>query len=334
MRLAFTFSALFASTAFAGSIAPSYEIGKWQGFRAAAVSYTFDDNLPKQYSVAVPMFDAKGFKLTLFTVSDWVKSWDPLQKAAANGHEVASHAATHANFGSLTDDARARECIDSKTAINAHIADHPCVTIAYPYCVGGNDAITSQSYIAARGCSGEIIPPTPANFMNVSSIACGSEGSVKTPNDFNEQVEKAAAAGGWCVFLIHALDDDKGYSPLPSATLQSSLDYVHAQPDRFWVQSFGNVIRYIKERDRASVTETSSTDTMLMINVTDDLENSIYNFPLTIRRRLPTGWDSAVVRQAGRPIATQIITIHDAKYVMFDVVPDTGEVTITRRDSR
>ena len=54
-----------ASTAIvvrAGSVAAPYEIGTWEGFRPAAITYTFDDNLPNQYAIAVPMFHAAGFK--------------------------------------------------------------------------------------------------------------------------------------------------------------------------------------------------------------------------------------------------------------------------------
>src|SRR3974377_2179032 len=53
---------------FAGSVAAPYEVGMWEGFRPAAISYTFDDNLASQYSTAVPMFHAAGFRMTLNTV--------------------------------------------------------------------------------------------------------------------------------------------------------------------------------------------------------------------------------------------------------------------------
>jgi oligosaccharide reducing-end xylanase len=48
-----------------------YELGTWPGFRQAAVSYTFDDGCSNQFAIALPMFNQFGFKLTLFTVTDW-----------------------------------------------------------------------------------------------------------------------------------------------------------------------------------------------------------------------------------------------------------------------
>ncbi len=71
-RVAFFFiMTSIAFTSRAGTVAAPYQIGTWRGFRPAAISFTFDDNLPNQYAVAVPMFNAKGFKITLFTVSSW-----------------------------------------------------------------------------------------------------------------------------------------------------------------------------------------------------------------------------------------------------------------------
>ena len=331
MKLALLFAAAFTTTAFAGTVASPYEIGKWQGFRTAAVSYTFDDDLPRQYSVAVPMFNAKGFKLTLFTVTNWVGSWSPIQSAAAAGHEVASHTVTHRSLGTLSTADQATECNNSKSIINANVTNQKCLTLAYPNCSEGNDSITAQSYIAARGCSGQIVPATPANFMNISSLICGSAGSVKTATDFNNMANNAANSGGWCVFLIHALDNDSGFSPLSSSILQSSVNFMDANRSRFWVQSFLNVVRYIRERNAASVSQPSSTATTVTVSVTDGLDNSIYSFPITLRRPLPTGWASAIATQSGRNLGAQIVTINTIKFVMFDVVPDTGDVILTKQ---
>ena len=61
-------------------------------------------------------------------------------------------------------------------------------------------------------------------------------------------------------------------------------------PSKFWVSSFSNVVRYIKERNDVNVIEVSNTGETITVQVTDGLNNTIYNFPVTIRRRLPDGW--------------------------------------------
>jgi hypothetical protein len=43
--------ALGRSAGLAGSVPAPYEIGTWQGFRAAAITYTFDDSCYNQCSI-------------------------------------------------------------------------------------------------------------------------------------------------------------------------------------------------------------------------------------------------------------------------------------------
>jgi oligosaccharide reducing-end xylanase len=331
----FSIMALTTSVSLAGSVPAPYEIGTWWGFRPAAISYTFDDGCSNQFVVAIPMFDAKGFKLTLFSVvgatSGMFPGWSKLQNAAAKGHEIASHTLTHPNLAQLPDSQQTTELKDSQAAINANVSGQKCLTLAYPYCVEASEALTSQYYIAARTCSGQIVPSTPANFMNISSVGCGPLGSpVATFQDFTNTANQALIARGWCVYLIHGIDNNGGYSPLPSATLQTSVNYFSANRDKFWVETFGNVVRYIKERDAASIRETASGDNSITLQVTDHLDRSIYNHPITLRRPLPANWPDAVVSQNHQPVSAQIVDVASKKYVMFDVVPDGGDVIISK----
>jgi oligosaccharide reducing-end xylanase len=330
--------AITASVSLAGSVAAPYEIGTWRGFRAAAISYTFDDGCSNQFTVAIPMFDARGFKLTLFSVvgatNGMFPGWSKLQAAAAGGHEIASHTLTHPNLGQLSDSQQATELKESQAAINANVSGQKCLALAYPFCAEANEALTSQYYIAARTCSGQIVPATPANFMSISSFACGSQGSVQTTQDFNNRANDAVTTNGWCVYLIHGIDHDGGYSPVSTATLQGSVDYMSANQDKFWVETFGNVARYILERNVASVKETSSRDDSLTLQVTDNLTDSIFNYPITLRRPLPANWPAAVVSQNHKSVSAQIVDVASKKYVMFDVVPDGGDIIISKHALR
>jgi peptidoglycan/xylan/chitin deacetylase (PgdA/CDA1 family) len=319
------------TSASAGSVAAPYEIATWRGFRAAAVSYTFDDDLANQYAKAVPMFDAKGFKLTLFTVTKWLPGgdWTPVQNAAAHGHEIASHTVTHPHLGAETAEQVSNELANSRIAIESNVPGQKGLTLAYPYCEPPVDfSIVSSNYIAARGCSGRLVPANPPDFLNISSFVCGSLGL--SGEQMNSRADAADAANAWCVYLIHAIDDDKGYSPIPSAELQATLDHMSASPEKFWVETFGNVVRYIRERNAASVTETFATDSRIVVSLTDDLDNSIYNYPVTLRRPLPVGWTSASVTQNGKPVAARVIPMSAVDVVTFDAIPNGGEIVILK----
>jgi oligosaccharide reducing-end xylanase len=319
------------NAAYSGTIAPPYQVGNWPGFRTAAVSYTFDDGCSNQFAVAIPMFNEFNYDLTLFTVTGWGPNWTNLQNAASGGHEVASHTITHPNFSGLSDAQQTTELATSQNDINSHVTGQKCVTIAYPYCATGNKPLCAQYYIAARGCQGYIEGNTPGDFMNISSIGCGSLGAVQTAADFNTKFASTASSKGWCVFLIHGIDNDGGYSPLTSAALRAGLEYLDARRSTFWVSTFGNVARYIKERNAVSVAESSNTGDSITLQVTDTLDNTLYNYPITIRRPLPQGWGPFVrVTQNGHAVDSSIVEVNFTQYIMFDVVPDGGDVVLSK----
>jgi len=325
---------LFCVSNTAQTIDPNYEVGTWQGFRDAAISYTFDDGTAKQFSVAIPMFNEYGFKLTMFTVINWsTGNWTSLQSAANQGHEIASHTLTHPHLGALTKDQQTTEVKNSRDQINSKIIGQKCLTIAYPYCETGDLSVTKQYYIAGRICSGYIERKSPTDFFNISSIVCGTQGNVKTIQDFNSKANSASNSKGWVVYLLHGIDNDGGYSPVTTEVLRGSLAYLDSNKTKFWVSSFGNVACYIKERNSISVKELSNSEGIITFSVTDTLDNEIYNYPITLRRILPDGWLSPEISQNGKAIESQIVEANSKKYIMFNVVPDEGDITFSKDNS-
>jgi peptidoglycan/xylan/chitin deacetylase (PgdA/CDA1 family) len=318
------------NVAYSGTVAYPYQVGNWPGFRTAAVTYTFDDQCSNQFAIAIPMFNEFGYKLTLYPVINWGPNWTYLQNAANQGHEVGSHTMSHPHLGSMTIAEQTTELANSQSTINTNVTSQKCVTLAYPYCEPSNQPLTATYYIGARHCQGAIEGNTPGDYYQISSVICGDSGAVKTAADFNAKFVSVAATKGWCVFLIHGIDSDGGYSPLSSTVLRSSLQYLDARRGTFWVSTFGNVVRYVRERNDVSVAETSNTGDSITLAVTDTLSNTIYNYPVTIRRPLPAGWGSANVSQNGLPITSSIVVVNSTAYVMFDAVPDGGDVVLSK----
>jgi oligosaccharide reducing-end xylanase len=309
----------------ARTIDPPYQVAAWSGFKTAAVSHTFDDNCSNQLAIAVPIFNEFNFTLTLFTVTNWAPDWPALRNASAKGHEIASHTVTHALLSSASPANQDNELKNSRTAITTNVPGRQCVTMAYPNCAEAIDSITSRYYIAARGCSGAIEATTPAKFMNISSIVCGSTSSYTTAQSLNGLANQAIAKGGWCVYLFHGIDNDGGYSPISSSVLRTHLRFLDSLSIKIWVSPFGNVVRYIKERDSVSVRETFASANSLTVRVTDNLDNLIYDYPITVKRSLPGGWNQVSVTQNGKKIASAI----NGQDIVFDAVPDNGDIVIS-----
>uniref|UniRef100_UPI000687FCC2 glycosyl hydrolase family 8 n=1 Tax=Cytophaga aurantiaca TaxID=29530 RepID=UPI000687FCC2 len=309
-------------------IPAAYQVGTWQNFKPAAVSYTFDDNCSNQIPVAIPLLNNYGFKSTIFAITQNLSpNWNNMKTAANAGHEIASHTVTHTNLPDQNVASQDTELKNSQATINTQITNQKCYTVAYPNCNIGDLATIQKYYIAGRTCSGQIINKSPTDFYTLSSIICGNTG-VNTAADMNTRVGNAKSSGGWCVFLIHGIDNDGGYSPLASSVLGTHLSYVNTNTADYWVGTFGNVVKYIKERNALSIAETTVNADSLRMTPTDGLDNTIYSVAVTIRRQLPSTWTTVRVMQGTTIIASTIVTVSGVKYIQFDVVPDKGVYTL------
>ncbi|MFN8436043.1 MAG: glycosyl hydrolase family 8 [Cytophagales bacterium] len=328
-NLYFVCTILLWSIGALAQIPSTYTVGKWKDLKTAAISYTFDDNCSNQIPVAVPMFNTYKYPVTLFTVSQSMNpNWTNIKNAASQGHEIASHTVTHADLSNSSVTTQDSELKNSQSTINTQVTNQKCVTVAYPNCNIGDLSTIQKYYIAGRTCSGQIISSSPTDFYRLSSIICGSTG-VNTANDMNTRVQSAKSSGGWCVFLMHGIDNDGGYSPLSSSVISSHLTYMNTNNTDYWVGTFGGVVKYIKERNALSLSETTVTSDSLRLTPTDNLDNSIYNFGITVRRQLPTTWSSARVMVNGVLVTSSIVTVNSIKYIQFDVIPDNGIYTLS-----
>ena len=299
-------------------IPEGYEVATWHNFSQAAITYSFDDGTPNQIPIAVPLLNKYGFHGTFNLITSWVKDWGEWRKVAEMGHEIASHTVTHANFGQTPDDKQEEELAKSKDTIEMMIGKE-CITMVYPYCVTGNDKIVAQHYISARGCSGQVATPTPENMLNITSRVVGTESDMQTADNFNKWVASAIDTKGWCVFLIHSLDGDGGYSPIESKEFDAHLNYVKQSGLAYWVGTFAEISKYILERNSLTISERAEMD-YIEITVGCTAQSSLTKFdqPVTIKRKLPEGCTTARIVRNNSEIPSLIA---DGS-IIFDVVPD------------
>ena len=299
-------------------IPEGYEVATWHNFSQAAITYSFDDGTPNQIPVAVPLLNKYGFHGTFNLITSWVKDWGEWRKVAEMGHEIASHTVTHANFGQTPDDKQEEELAKSKDTIEMMIGKE-CITMVYPYCVPGNDQIVARHYISARGCSGQVGAPTPENMLNITSRVVGTESDMQTADNFNKWVASAIDTKGWCVFLVHALDGDGGYSSIDSKEFDAHLNYVKQSGLAYWVGTFAEISKYILERNSLTISERAEMD-YIEITVGCTAQSSLTKFdqPVTIKRKLPEGCTTARIVRNNSEIPSLIAD----GCIIFDVVPD------------
>ena len=228
---------------------PTFEIGTWGNFCQGAVSHTFDDypytGTLQQVGTGQAAFDAKGLHMTLFVITGSVTDWSKLKAASAKGHEIASHSVTHAS--------NASELIPSQDAIKKNVPGEMCVSIAYPN--GNAIAGCLKNYIAARNIQGANNPKTPSDFAQINTQGFGV-GAGNYKNDaasMNSWADAAASGNKWGTAMHHGIgnanDPKHSWAMTNIDEMVKHLDYLDKNRNKIWCETFGNVARYIKERD-------------------------------------------------------------------------------------
>lgn len=256
-------------------------VAAFDGDRAAAISYTFDDDTVDHYRIVAPMFEAFGLRATFFVIAGTVPdtdqeaaarkpgqyggvSWPQLKAMAEKGHEIANHSWTHMNLRKCSDD-ELREQIEKSRAVIAEKVGAAPLTFCYPG--NGRDERVRQAvlktHIAAREYQFEI------------------GGTDMTAARANAWADDVAKQGKWGVSMTHGILN--GYHPLSSPdVLREHLAYVSKCRDRIWIDTFANVARYVRERDTARVAVETKTAREALFVVDSELARPPFDYPLTI----------------------------------------------------
>ena len=306
------------------------EIATWSGFRKGVATFTFDDGAPSHIACVAPMFDRYGYKASFYLVINWNPNWEGFQALADNGHEIGSHSNSHPQnmYG---------EEASSKDAINDHILNHQCLTVAYPNCNVPNATAVLQNYIAGRICNGSWVggedymgKDGPADWTKVPAMLTGAEGNIKTTSDFANAMQKVIQSNGWVMFWTHGLsgknNGNANYSPTDSAAIDGALKWAQQNDKDIWVTTMCNATMYCKERKASTFTETNRSDASISYSLLHSIADDVcaYQFPLSLRVLMPEGWTKVQVLQNGKTIPSKI----QDGYIYFDAIPNGGEIIV------
>ena len=322
------------------------QVGKicnWKDDKKAAVVMSFDDWSPGQYPIVVPELNVRGLKATFFIetnlVASWNHDWPDVITTANAGHEIGNHTVTHPNLTGQTATVLHNEITGAKTLIDSRILSQKVVSFAYPlgtYNAAIVDTLKASGHILAR----TVQPPNGIYYTyNFATTADDyfylrtfpMDGSITT-SAFSAQVQNVITGGGLLTFLYHSIDNiagtygDNWWAKVVQDSLQKQMDVLVAQQSKIWVTTFGNSVKYHKEKRCASLSEVQAPNgTSWIVNLTDTLtNNSIYNLPITLKLKMNSVAYSSVV-QNGNTLTSLVI----GDTIMFDAVPDGGQIALS-----
>ena len=303
--------------------ATAHQITPWANNKGGAVSITFDDGATSQYTLAVPALNAQGFQGTFFVTTNWIDSatWDEWRDVSNQGHEMGSHTENHPHLPQLSLTEMIEEIGGSKAAIDAQIVTQQCLTFAYPF--GEYDvnakAVAEDYYLAARGISCDL-NSVPYDFYDLR--ACEDYLSLEQMKALTDQAEQQ---GKWLITLHHGLDGS-GYGYWTIGTFRNYLDYLTTK--NVWTSTYGSVVKYIRERSSANLSLVANSQSQIVVNLTDTLDDAVFDEPLTIRSEVPANWATVSIQQGtGETNVTSVVEGTET-VIYYNVVPDRGLITL------
>ncbi|MDB5144934.1 MAG: polysaccharide deacetylase family protein [Mucilaginibacter sp.] len=264
-------------------------------------------------------------------------TWDDFKKDAAEGYEIASHSITHATMPGLDEANIKYELEKSKEDVLNHLGPKYTFSCEVPYGYE-NERVMQIAYKIYPALRNRMPEPWLKEIDRASKQTPGTTdkdyiqwqrgATTKTPMPLMKSwVDTAATKNNtWLVLVIHGVDG-MGYEALPSSLLNEYFQYIKSKNDKLWVATFGDVTRYMREREAAKV-NTSKSDSKIMVTLTHSLDNKMYYLPLTLKTYVPTGWKK--VKEVQGKHIHQMTVKKDEKgsYVLYQAEPNATVITL------
>jgi peptidoglycan/xylan/chitin deacetylase (PgdA/CDA1 family) len=266
-------------------------------------------------------------------------TWDELKTLAKHGHEIGSHTVTHPRLAVLDEPNLAYELEKSREDILEHLGPKHTFSIECPY--GTENERVVERALARYPASRNRMPERFLEELNRSSRADPGASRkeyvqwqrgalTRTPMEtMRSWVDTALAHDRiWLVLVFHGVEG-VGWEPKTGAELEEYFRYIKSMEDRLWVATFQDVVKYVRERQRARVTTTRKRDAVDVV-LRHDLDPALYDLPLTLRTPVPASWPAAEVRQGARLRRVPVVRDGDGPSVQYRAVPNAEPVRLTR----
>ncbi len=306
----------------------------WEDDKLCAFTMSVDDNIAPQVPDWIEKAAEVGFPVTWFVITDRIGTvnvgfngtWPLWADVLAKGHDVQSHTRTHLHIDEPDWPGIEEEYAGSRVAIEANLAGHKSDFLAFP---GGansglNDRnVAAQYYAGNRGGAGSgFNRPARIDYLAIKN----GNFNLGTGGAFADLLSLFNAADlryyrGWAAPLFHQVNDWPG--------AEHYFTFIRTYRDDVWAARFSDVAKYGQSRDTATLQVTENTPSQIVFTLTDDMHDEVFNYPLTVKIRLPEDWNSVVAVQQGQPVVAKFVRHEGAPYALVRGVPDQGPVTVT-----
>lgn len=343
----------------------------WEDDKLAAMSLGVDDNLASDLPYWKELSKKYGglnitWNLVTCNIDGAIDkgrvgsagTWAIWNQMRAEGYHLASHSVTHLSDpvpadGWLGPDWEAAESI---RALDSHLPGQKTTLFVYPGAgvhyfgiLGGYYPNSTwrhsivKYYAAARGGGGEAI--NPANMIDYFNIHAttgsvpdllGSTNPRLASQNLNKLFDpdpKNPNYRGWANIFIHFINSGKDFDTNAFTVAYGKvLAFYNEHRADLWTGFLDDVALYGQERDTASLTTEPAAAGRLAFTLTTKMDPAVFDYPLTVKVRLPDAWtDAKALQNDTLALPVQVIRHENAPYALVKVVPDRGRVVLTPR---
>ena len=310
----------FAGTSVKEARRLGLRVARFRGDRPAALTFTFDDGFPREAEEALALLEGYGFRGTFFAnpgpTYDRPEeggnrlSWARWREVLELGHEVGNHSLNHTRLHELDDKALDREVNQA-----FHIMTEKLGVPPFTFCCPGGTRKTDRVLAKIR--------EHHQTYRDREFVYGGSRWS---PAIADKWVDDAIRWRSWIVPMFHGISE--GYDHFPCVDdLYRHLQYIKDREDQIWVDTFGRITRYIRERDSAHLAARAKGEGVI-IKLTTSLDPDLYDEPLTVIVPVSGVVDAAASREGEKkPLPVEF----DRERILLEVRPGEAPVSLAWR---
>lgn len=315
-----------------------------KGDKSCAVTFTADDNLYRSFLFYQSRFREYGLKGTVMLTTNFVlpdekkaanddfTTWEQWQAFIAEGFfDVGNHTISHPYLDRIPAAQLESEVNEAQALLRQKFPGQKVLCMANPFVVTNDDidVVIRQQHFSARNGQGGFNSLDPGDNewfrLNFQTALHHS-----TAENMNKWIDEAMEKGMWLIEMWHGVDG-QGWEPPASAECDKHLYYLSQHLDTVWNGTMEEVTLYIRERQHATVHTETSGESEIQVTLKHDLDPVLFDYPLTLKTRVPAHWEKVALRQGERE---EILIVHKKDgfgEVCYDAVPNADMIVMIPR---
>lgn len=280
---------------------------------------------------------------------------------------IVNHSATHEWWSTIDQsgtpvinrDKLTKEVVTSQEILRELFPEHRVLTFAYPgfsayekqfgdpndsemlkkyiYSTEARELIMKH-HISARNSRANAAPKVTDEIIDWDWVLGYFLTPERVTKHLKDVLDYGAMSGQIMITSIHALTEDPDIAATPGGYyllndyMKTACEMIaeRVNSGKLWNAHYEDIALYVREARNASIEAIlDEQNGKITVNLTDTLDDNIYNHALTVRVKIPENWKSVKVEHNGKSFITAVKNVDGKQVVDFDIVPDKGVAILT-----